>query len=150
MDSKNWICSICLEDHSNNLISIENCGHTYHLECIYNSMKLSGKTCPYCRQPIDYLYNEINDKFDDNFLKNNYFYEKYKCDIINNITHKKCSNYAEIINYLIKNNFYFWYEKIIEFFISQVKNRNDLSEKDRNLILNKIDIARNMVKNNLN
>ena len=53
-DDKN-ICLICYDELDNN-ISILNCGHKYHNECILMTYKNEKKKqCPYCRSDGGYL-----------------------------------------------------------------------------------------------
>ena len=49
MDTNNDICSICLDNFSNNNISITKCNHKFHLTCLFNSLNVSNK-CPLCRE----------------------------------------------------------------------------------------------------
>ena len=56
----NKICSICLEEISNekNIIELQ-CGHTFHEKCLTNYFKHIGKKscpCPLCREK----FNELN------------------------------------------------------------------------------------------
>ena len=50
----NMICSICLDDITNNNITIlKECNHTFHKECI-DKWK-HHNTCPYCRKELTQL-----------------------------------------------------------------------------------------------
>lgn len=60
-------CSICLQDLNTDLAAI-NCGHTYHYQCIIDSIHNKTKLCPLCREKIlpskilklNYSLNPIN------------------------------------------------------------------------------------------
>ena len=62
------LCAICYEElrysDSNNPIETLSCGHKFHYNCIFNSLKEKSllyksiskiKACPYCRKSINYL-----------------------------------------------------------------------------------------------
>jgi len=42
-------CAVCLEPKVNNIITLSNCGHTFHKNCI---SLLHTKICPICRNPF--------------------------------------------------------------------------------------------------
>jgi len=46
--SNDYQCSICLEEHAEDLI-ITDCKHVFHIQCI---ILIKGYSCPYCRHPI--------------------------------------------------------------------------------------------------
>tara|TARA_B110001450_G_C17343948_1_gene368653 strand:+ start:77 stop:607 length:531 start_codon:yes stop_codon:yes gene_type:complete len=55
------ICAICHEDLSDNLYSLPECNHTYHVNCIMHWFRTNHNTCPLCQnQGINYTqaYNE--------------------------------------------------------------------------------------------
>jgi hypothetical protein len=49
MSSNNNLCSICLENLTDNNLSITKCNHKFHLTCLIESFKFSNK-CPLCRE----------------------------------------------------------------------------------------------------
>lgn len=53
MSTSSAICSICLEDYSNNNNKITRtlCGHIFHKKCIFNWIK-EHNSCPECRAEI--------------------------------------------------------------------------------------------------
>jgi len=63
-DLETWACSICLESNSNDQKYIlKPCNHTFHLECIIESLRRYGPKCPNCR---DNPYE--NDNKNENIL----------------------------------------------------------------------------------
>lgn len=44
-------CSICLEDLNENIMALDECGHSYHTQCIENWLQYNV-TCPMCRKIV--------------------------------------------------------------------------------------------------
>lgn len=74
------ICSICLDTIIYDKI-ITDCEHSFHINCISKSLKISPK-CPYCRSKIIKINYII--KFEKNFIKQ---IKKLKKKIENNLEH---------------------------------------------------------------
>lgn len=50
-------CPICMENfNEGENIRLLHCGHYFHFNCINNWLMNYGNTCPYCREPVPYLY----------------------------------------------------------------------------------------------
>ena len=47
--TKNDICSICLNDLSDNIHVLSPCNHKFHTKCLINSLRKCGPKCPNCR-----------------------------------------------------------------------------------------------------
>jgi hypothetical protein len=47
----NELCSICIETLEYNYVKLK-CNHSYHLNCIINSLKYNNSTCALCRSHI--------------------------------------------------------------------------------------------------
>jgi hypothetical protein len=71
------ICAICHEDLSNNLYSLPECDHTYHVNCIMHWFRTNHNTCPLCQnQGINYqqAYNLQNTLgYSDRILWKDYY-----------------------------------------------------------------------------
>ena len=80
----NNICLICYDELDDN-VSILNCGHKYHYNCILLTYKnTKSKTCPYCRSPGGYLKLEPGIVPEYNIHKEYVYYKKndYKIELI--------------------------------------------------------------------
>ena len=55
-------CPICLKHINNIELSITNCNHNFCYTCLNNWFQKNKKTCPMCRENIDFFKynNEIN------------------------------------------------------------------------------------------
>jgi len=83
-DYNNNSCTICLDKFKDRSITLLNpCAHSFHTECIANSINLGRNTCPNCRVPIASKQLFINDTNNTNTGKIFFggginFIEKYK------------------------------------------------------------------------
>ena len=61
MTSKNWICSICLDDKDEDCYVLKPCNHKFHSKCLIESLRKCGPRCPYCRGTEN--SQEVNNNF---------------------------------------------------------------------------------------
>ena len=50
MYNQDWVCAICLEDHSSELCTIRPCGHVFHSQCINMDFKILLKLVCFVEQ----------------------------------------------------------------------------------------------------
>lgn len=60
VNKKNWYCSICLNNNTKNVVSVNNCGCIYHEKCLKEAYKYSKK-CSICSENVDFgnIYEAI-------------------------------------------------------------------------------------------
>ena len=46
------MCAICLEYCQRDTVSLQQCGHIFHRQCIDACVRNNFSACPLCRQPI--------------------------------------------------------------------------------------------------
>ena len=63
-----WCCSICLENNQEDCYTLNPCNHKFHTKCIIDSLRLRGKSCPYCRG-VQTLSSNVNNYSLEDFLK---------------------------------------------------------------------------------
>ena len=71
MSNQDWVCAICLEDHSTDLCTLRPCGHVFHSQCMQlqlNSVGAFANKCPNCRS----IFSYIDFKYYDQYQKNNF------------------------------------------------------------------------------
>ena len=178
MNNQDWVCAICLEDHSTDLCTIRPCGHVFHSQCIHMAFQNSIETCPLCRavpEVIDNFNNaDIPDEppNDEIILNNN----NYNHNFENNFNINNLENNAINVN----NNFDFYLQNMLDVvvninlnllseyvrgninifidnhfrhdFTNEIRNRNDLDDIQKNFITNTINNCVNQYieNNNLN
>jgi len=132
MSNQDWVCAICLEDHSTDLCTIRPCGHVFHSQCITRAFEHAIETCPLCRAVPDVIDDliigedmEIPDEPENNEIQfNNYIVIiENNNNIIDNNFDNNIINYNE--NNLI-NNLNFYLQDMVQDLVNM--NINILSE----------------------
>lgn len=88
-------CPICLKHINNIELSITNCNHNFCYTCLNNWFQKNKKTCPMCRENIDF------------FKYNNEINRIIYINPTNQITNNNNTNNTNINNYVVvdKNKF---------------------------------------------
>ena len=116
MTSKNWICSICLDDKDEDCYVLKPCNHKFHSKCLIESLRKCGPRCPYCRG------TENSSELSNNFTSGEYIrVNRFNTGWISNLD----PSYNEIFNENIFDD------------ISSIESDDD---SDRISILDDIDI----------
>ena len=101
-----FICSVCLDNlfSENNNVSVTQCGHMYHKDCLENSMK-TNKKCPNCQTRITRIVKKIFPDGYDELSYNSCTSEtkEFLEDIFDNQREQK-TKMIEIIKKLDKDN----------------------------------------------
>ncbi len=97
MEKEDWMCTICLDDNSKNICTLEPCNHKFHSDCIITSLRINGKRCPLCRREYNDILNVNTNILPIYNFENKTFYYDYSNNTIYDIAGNDLSDYVNMV-----------------------------------------------------
>ena len=97
MDKEDWKCTICLDDNSKNIYTLEPCKHRFHTNCLIKSLRINGKRCPLCRGEYNDILNVNTNILPIRNFRNETFYYNRINNTVYDIAGNDLSDYVNMI-----------------------------------------------------